>query len=118
MADVERQTGLRFDTLLVDCEGCMRHMRDQIDPLIISGQVRRILLEADMPCSHEKNNCMIYEPWFSFLRSHDFEMDVQVNDCWDWDLFDAHSNHWCQSKLNHSVWTRRHHHHRHADAPS
>ena len=114
MADLEAQTGLKFDTLLVDCEGCMKRMRDQMDPYIVSGQIRRILLEADMPCSHEKSNCMIYEPWFEFLHEHGFHEDVRVNDCWDVHLFDVHSTKWCQSKLNHSVWTRRgHHHHEH-----
>ena len=110
MADLEARTGLTFDTLLVDCEGCMKRMRDQIDPYIISGQIRRILLEAYMPCSHEKNNCMIYEPWFEFLHDNGFHEDVRVNDCWDVQLFDVHKTNWCQSKLNHSVWTRRGHH--------
>lgn len=32
--ELQRETGLVFDALLVDCEGCMRFMRDQIDPVV------------------------------------------------------------------------------------
>ena len=131
MAALQRRTSLVFDTLLVDCEGCMRHMRDQLDPLITSGQITRVIVEADMPCWKERVNCMNYEPWFAFLRKQGFEKLVEFNECWDWPLFfdkavgklsprgPKLAKHdpraadikpvvpaGCQWELNHSAWVR------------
>ncbi|KAH8053604.1 hypothetical protein JL722_9449 [Aureococcus anophagefferens] len=111
--DLERSAGFSFDTLLVDCEGCMRFMRDQLDPVIISGQIRQILLEEDMSCAFEERLCMDYEPWFAFLRQNGFRRAAEYNDC-NGKLFHAKdSGKWCQSKLVHSVWLHHTHHHNH-----
>ena len=112
--DLQRAAGLHFDTLLVDCEGCMRFMRDQIDPVITSGQIKLVLLEEDMSCAFEDRLCMDYEPWFGFLRDNGFTRAAQYNDC-NAKLFHARdSGKWCQAKLMHSVWERlAHHHHPH-----
>ena len=91
----------------------MRFMRDQLDPVIISGQIKQILLEEDMSCAFEERLCMDYEPWFAFLRQNGFRRAAEYNDC-NGKLFHAKdSGKWCQSKLVHSVWLHHTHHHNH-----
>jgi len=106
--EVEQASGLKFDTLLIDCEGCAQDMMDQIGPKIES-QIKLVLLEADMPaniggdCTH---HCMDYEKFFSFLQKNNFEKVDEFSDC-DRERTGSSSDDWCGPWIRHYAWRKK-----------
>jgi len=83
-ADVESLIERPIDTLLLDCEGCVQHMMGELGPPIRRGQIRLILLEADMPKgvrSDCQSDCMDYDIFFDFLEHHGYVRVDMFNDC-------------------------------------
>lgn len=54
LEDIEQQTGLRFDTLVADCEGALESFLDENPKLY--GQFRLMMFEMDAPdrCNYKK----------------------------------------------------------------
>ena len=66
MAEAEQAYGLRFDTLLIDCEGCVNSfLKENHDALT---NIRLILLEADQPKTID------YRKVIANLAKHGFEV--------------------------------------------
>ena len=66
MAEAERVYGLRFDTLLIDCEGCVNSfLKENPDALT---NIQLILLEADQPKTID------YRKVITTLAKHGFEV--------------------------------------------
>jgi FkbM family methyltransferase len=116
--DVEEALGSPIDTLLIDCEGCAQHLLDQIGPPIRSGQIKLILLEADMPTnqflrergkSTEGNDCrkgcMDYGAFFDVLMGSGFELVDEYNDC-DLGRTGNTQGDWCGPWIWHYAWAR------------
>jgi len=108
--DVEKASGLKFDTLLIDCEGCAQDMMDQIGPKIQS-QIKLIIIEADMPkvkpgaftdCT---SHCMDYQKFFAFLKESGFEQVDEFNDC-NKAVSGAPASTWCGPWINHYAFRR------------
>merc|ERR1712232_1013570 len=78
----EQVAGLKFDTLLLDCEGCVDAILDQLQPLIKS-QIKLILLEGDQPrkANSTKTTGTDYESFKKWLHQVGFEIVDQFNDC-------------------------------------
>lgn len=105
LQEVEDTLGKKVDTLLIDCEGCGRHlMEDMAD--VIKTRIKLIILEADMPCGKgdaPKDNCMDYEPFFAELTSNGFKMIEKHNDCENaW----TGSVKWCFGWIDHYVFQK------------
>jgi len=111
--EVEKASGLKFDTLLIDCEGCAQDMMDQIGPKIQS-QIKTIVIEADMPLRNTpetqtsdcKKHCMDYVKFFSFLKTSGFEQVDEFNDC-DTKRSGAPQGTWCGPWINHHAFRRK-----------
>jgi len=111
--DVEKASGLKFDTLLIDCEGCAQDMMDQIGPKIKS-QIKLIVIEADMPARNTpetqtsdcSDHCMDYTKFFNFLKSSGFEQVDEFNDC-DMKRSGAPQGTWCGPWINHYAFRRK-----------
>merc|ERR1719421_1152857 len=80
--EIEKASGLKIDTLLIDCEGCAQDMMDQLGPKI-QDQIKLVLIEADMPDSGGDctKHCMNYKKFFKFLDDAGFEQIDEFNDC-------------------------------------
>lgn len=105
--DVEKASGLKFDSLLIDCEGCAQDMMDQIGPKIKS-QIKTIVIEADMPdtggdCTA---HCMNYRKFFKFLTDNGFTQVDEFNDC-DRTRSGAPADSWCGPWINHYAFVRK-----------
>jgi FkbM family methyltransferase len=105
--EVEQASGLKFDTLLIDCEGCAQDMMDQIGPKIQS-QINLIVIEADMPdtggdCT---SHCMNYKKFFDFLKQSGFAQVDEFNDC-DRSRSGAPEGTWCGGWINHYAFRRQ-----------
>jgi len=103
---VQKASGLKFDTLLIDCEGCAQDMMDQIGPKIQS-QIKTIVIEADMPdtggdCT---SHCMNYKKFFNFLEQSGFKQVDMFNDC-DRTRSGAPEGTWCGPWINHYAFKR------------
>lgn len=105
--EVEEASGLKFDTLLIDCEGCAQDMMDQIGPKI-KGQINLIIIEADMPDNGGdcKSHCMNYPKFFDFLETNDFVQVDELNDC-DHERSRAPDGTWCGAWINHYAFRRQ-----------
>lgn len=81
--ELESNLGLKFDTLLIDCEGCAAQIMDQIGPKIRRREISLILLEADMGAGGADctQNCMHYTKFAKYLIAHGFEEVDRFNDC-------------------------------------
>jgi len=105
--DVEKASGLKFDTLLIDCEGCAQDLMDQIGPKIQS-QINLVVIEADMPDvagSDCTSHCMDYNHFFAFLKDSGFEKVDEFNDC-DRKRSEAPDKTWCGTWINHYAFRR------------
>lgn len=105
---VQKATGLVFDTLLIDCEGCAQDMMDQIGPKIQS-QINLIVIEADMPAGVGGDctkHCMDYQKFFKFLNENGFEQVDMFNDC-NHARSGAPADTWCGPWINHYAFKRR-----------
>jgi len=112
--DVEKASGLKFDTLLIDCEGCAQDMMDQIGPKIQS-QINLIVIEADMPVATPgavipraeacTKHCMDYQKFFNFLRKSGFQQVDEFNDC-DRTRSGAPEGTWCGNWIKHYAFRR------------
>merc|ERR1719326_1608699 len=101
---------MKFDTLLIDCEGCGQYMTNQIFPLVESGQVKLILLEADMPnkggdCTGP--TCMDYAKFFKGLEDRGMEQVDKFNDCDKTRLGKWAADAWCGSWIDHYAFKRK-----------
>mmetsp|Transcript_116407 Transcript_116407/g.184171 ORF Transcript_116407/g.184171 Transcript_116407/m.184171 type:complete len:282 (+) Transcript_116407:3-848(+) len=105
--DVEKASGLKVDTLLIDCEGCAQDMMDQLGPKIKSS-INLILIEADQPDDggdcHE--HCMNYRKFFEFLKQSGFTQVDKFNDC-DRKRSGAPEGYWCGIWINHYAFRRQ-----------
>jgi len=95
--EVEQALGRPIDTLLIDCEGCIDSMMDQLGP-IIKTNINTIIVEQDGAAK--------YNEFFSILEADGFERVEELNDC-DKEKTGAPPKVWCGSRLQHSVFQRR-----------
>ena len=68
--EVEKLLGHRFNTVLIDCEGCISTVDEQL-----LWQARLLILEEDMPSTVVRHGKRGYKGWHSDFRQHGF---VQV----------------------------------------
>ena len=104
--EIEEVSGLKFDTLLIDCEGCAQYMMDELGP-VIKSQVRTILVEADMgndggDCTA---NCMDYKKFFAYLVLNGFKQVDKFNDC-DKTRTMAPEGTWCGGWILHYAYVK------------
>jgi len=87
---VEKMLGSEINTLLIDCEGCIQHIFEEIKPAIDDGRIQTILLEADMPKNGGSMNisgsdcqveCYDYDAFFAYLQAANFRISEKNNDC-------------------------------------
>lgn len=103
--EVEEALGLKIDTLLVDCEGCVALMLDDLAPKIRSGQINLVLLEADGAIEKDcTGECVDYEKLFTLLRDSGLEMVDKFNDC-DEALHGLEKS-WCNAQIEHYAFRR------------
>ncbi|XRB07624.1 hypothetical protein NFJ02_32g81750 [Pycnococcus provasolii] len=91
--ELQSATGVMFDTLLIDCEGCVHHIIPHVRHALRSGQIKTILVEADMPekgtgigdrivtgsdCS---DDCADYGAFYKEIQRFGFELVDEFNDC-------------------------------------
>jgi len=100
--EVESALGKKVDSLLIDCEGCGQYMMDQLGPVIESGQIKLLLIEADMPVGAKDchSNCMDYKKFFTYLEKHNFKQVDKFNDC-DINRTGAPKGKWCGKWIDH-----------------
>ena len=121
---LESETGLRYDTLLIDCEGCLPQIIGEIKHPIVSGQIKLVLFEADRPKIHgrrenltesdcqeahqvgEANICTDYDEFRDFLESNGFSMEDRFSDC-DRDRSGAKEDDWCLAAIYHYAYVKR-----------
>lgn len=110
--DVEKATGLRFDTLLIDCEGCAQDMMEQLKPKL-EKQINLILIESDMGRNITETgnftdcttHCMDYKQFFDFLEQSGFEQVDMFNDC---DRTRTQNlDTWCGPWIHHHAYRRK-----------
>ena len=89
---LERQIGKRFDTLLVDCEGCIDRFFAGTNRKLLR-QLQLILIEEDAPAQVD------YSKWHAHLRRHGFERIWRIRDTFD------PSAAWSRN-ISHSAWRR------------
>jgi len=104
--EIEKASGLKFDTLLIDCEGCAQHMMDQLGPKIET-QIKLVVIEADMPddggdCTAD---CMHYPKFFDFLAKSGFQQIDEFNDC-DHSRSHAPETTWCGPWIKHYAFRK------------
>mmetsp|Transcript_19857 Transcript_19857/g.35746 ORF Transcript_19857/g.35746 Transcript_19857/m.35746 type:complete len:318 (+) Transcript_19857:57-1010(+) len=77
-SEVERKFNLKFDTLLIDCEGCIKYFLED-NPGVLEG-INTILLEADMGIYQGTsapdcgNNCVNYDSIIADLQKQGFSI--------------------------------------------
>mmetsp|Transcript_16003 Transcript_16003/g.34756 ORF Transcript_16003/g.34756 Transcript_16003/m.34756 type:complete len:583 (-) Transcript_16003:546-2294(-) len=78
--DVEARIGRRFDTLLIDCEGCIASVLGEEEEAddILSG-ISLILIEHDKPDKVAGG----YAKWFALFRRHGFQPVWLIQDTYD-----------------------------------
>lgn len=89
---LERRVGGKFDTLLIDCEGCIEGFFRGGNHRLLS-QLSTIIIEEDAPAQVE------YRKWHAKLRRHGLERVWKVRD-----TFDPGAP-WSRN-ISHSVWRR------------
>ena len=89
---IEQRIGRRFDTMLIDCEGCIDQFFAGTNRRLLS-QLRLILMEEDVP--HAVN----YPKWHARLRRHGFERIWKIRDTFE------PSASWSRN-ISHSAWRR------------
>jgi FkbM family methyltransferase len=89
---VEQLIGKKFDTLLIDCEGCIDDFFSGTNRKLLS-QVTLIIMEEDAP--YKVN----YRKWHNRFRRYGFERVWRVRDS-----FDPAAS-WSQN-ISHSAWRR------------
>lgn len=94
--EVERALKRKVDTLLIDCEGCVTGMMDQILPALQS-TVKTVILEKDGGAD--------YSHFLAALQKLKFKEVERVNDC-DKKTTGASEGAWCGSDIWHIVWKR------------
>lgn len=104
--EIEDALGVKFDTLLIDCEGCGQFMMDQIGPKI-KNQIDLVLFEADMGMGSPDcvDHCMDYSKFIQFLTDSGFEMVDKFNDC-DRQRHGAPEGTWCGDYIDHYAFRR------------
>jgi len=104
--DIESALGLKVDTLLIDCEGCLPDLMEQIGPKL-DHQIDLILLEADMPTGAPdcQGKCVDYSKFITFLIQHGFTMVDNFNDC-DRAHHGAPAGMWCGPWIQHYAFRR------------
>jgi FkbM family methyltransferase len=89
---LEMRIAKKFDTLLIDCEGCI--------DLFFLGSNRRLLNQVSMVIMEEDAPAQTdYYTWHHKLRRHGFERVWKVRDSFDPGAY------WSRN-VSHSVWTR------------
>lgn len=102
---VEEASGLKFDTLLIDCEGCAQDMMEELKPKL-TDQIKLILVEADFPTTEKRLiHPMDYLKFFDLLGQHGFEKVDQFNDC-DKQRTGAEQAEWCAETIDHYAFRR------------
>lgn len=94
LAQVERMLGIKFNAVLIDCEGCIDLILEQPGFL---AQLELIMIEEDQPLTAD------YQKWHGRLRAEGFELRWRLRDT----LFrhdDAHRA-W-SSVLYYTAWVR------------
>ena len=82
-------------------------MMDELSPVIQSGQVTTILVEADMgneggDCTA---NCMDYKKFFAYLVSNGFKQVEKFNDC-NQKITKAPPGTWCGGWIDHYAYVK------------
>lgn len=93
--DLERLLGWRFDTLLIDCEGCIGSLLTQRDEEDILSGIRLIILEHDSPQTIDGG----YGKYFDLFRRRGFQQIWMSQDTY------APRHPWSRM-LKHSAWRR------------
>lgn len=84
---VEKASGMKFDTLVMDCEGCLEQVMDQIGPKLKS-QINTFVLEGDFDCEFEgtpsqmKGECLSYEKTIDTMAKNGLKLVEKRNDCY------------------------------------
>ena len=113
-AEVQNLLGSTINTILVDCEGCLPHVLGELKSPLENGQIRTILIEADMPKEGGRmkiNNtdcqaeCVDYDRFFDYLFSINYKEVDRFNDC---DRSRSHipEGEWCGSWIWHYAFQR------------
>lgn len=89
---LEKQIGRQFDTLLIDCEGCIEQFFVGSTRRLLH-QLRLILMEEDVP------HAVDYAKWHAKLRHHGFERVWRIRDTFE------PSAAWSRN-ISHSAWMR------------
>lgn len=95
--EVEKASGLIFDTLLIDCEACGQDLLDAIDHKL--HQIKLVLIEADQPGK------MDYKVFFDRLIKSGMEQVDKFNDC-DKTRIDNPDRGFCIGEINHYAFRR------------
>merc|ERR1719329_1338070 len=105
--EVEEALGVKFDALLIDCEGCAQQMMDQIGPKLKT-QIDLVLLEADMGDDGGDcvKNCMDYKKFIALLEDSGLRMVEKRNDC-DSSWHGAPAGTWCGNWIWHYAFRRK-----------
>lgn len=90
--EIEAELGLSFDTLLIDCEGCIGNVLSG-DNMRLLAQVRLVIIEEDVP--HETD----YAAWHALLRERGFRRTWRIRDTFNLNAA------WSQN-VTHSAWER------------
>lgn len=105
--EIEHVLGMTFDTMLIDCEGCIQNIMDVLRPKI-QRDINLLLLEADYPAGITKHgDKMDYEPFKHFMTESGFDIVDSFNDC-DQERYAPHMNKLpCEDYIWHYVFLRR-----------
>ena len=92
VARLEEQIGRKFDTLLIDCEGCIEQFFVGSNRKLLN-QLKLILMEEDTP------HTVDYAAWHGKFRKHGFERIWKIRDTFD------NKAPWSRN-ISHSAWRR------------